>query len=174
MKQLGCFAATVILSIPCLSLAAPARQATTPAKMTQEGMLMLELTGKDFSRESDASLYAQLVSAYEKTDEVGFKARLQSFTSRFPRSPLAGNVYFLAGRFAVDQNNYAEAIRNFSEVEKKYPRSSKVIPAKFAKAMTYKKMNLPEISRSLLLQVVKKYPGSPESFRAQAEMRTLK
>lgn len=174
MKHLRLFAATVILSIPCLSLAAPSKKIENPGKMSKEGMLMLELTGKDFSRESDSSLYAQLVSAYEKNDEIAFKARLQNFNSRFSKSPLAGHVLFLAGRFAVDRNNYAEAIRYFSDVEKKHPRSSKVISAKFAKAMTYKKMNLPEISRSLLSQIVKRYPGSPESFRAQNEMRALK
>lgn len=174
MKHLRHFAATVILSIPLISGAAPSVKAKAPNKMTKEGLLMLELTGKDFSRETDSSLYAHLVSAYEKNDEIAFKARLQSFMSRFPQSPLGGNVYFLAGRFAVDRNNYAEAIRYFSEVEKKYPRSSKVISAKFAKAMTYKKMNLKDISRSLLEQLVKRYPGSPESFRAQAEMRALR
>ncbi|HWU42626.1 MAG TPA: hypothetical protein VN132_04275, partial [Bdellovibrio sp.] len=80
----------------------------------------------------------------------------------------------LAGRLAVDHGNYPEAIRYFSRVEKEYPRSDKITAAKFAKAMTYKKINLGEFAKQALLEVRSQYPGSPESFRADAELKMIK
>ncbi|UXR63147.1 outer membrane protein assembly factor BamD [Bdellovibrio bacteriovorus] len=175
MKQLRLLAATVLLSLP---LASPAKtgEANSKAKnrdMAQEALLV-ELTGKDLSKESDITLYAEMVSAYDGNDEIALKSRLQSLLSRFPQSAYADNALFLAGRMAVDNANYAQAIKYFSQIEKQYPRSNKVAAAKYAKAMTYKRMNLPEFSRKALVEVRSKYPGSPESFRADAELKVLK
>ncbi|MFV3409105.1 tetratricopeptide repeat protein [Bdellovibrio bacteriovorus] len=175
MKQLRLLAATVLLSLPLASFAKPA---TTNAKSSSRDLsqeaLLVELTGKDLSKESDIGLYAEMVSAYQNNDEIAFKSRLQSLLSRYPQSPYADNALFVAGRMAVDNGNYAEAIKYFAQIEKQYPRSNKVAAAKFAKAMTYKKMNLPEFSRKALLDVRSRYPGSPESFRADAELKILK
>lgn len=174
MKQLRLLAATVFLSLP-FAVHAKSSNIGSKSKYTQskEQQLMVELTGKDLSKESDMSLYAEMVSAYEADDEIGFKSRLQSLISRFPQSSYADNALYLAGRLAVNHSNYPEAIRYFSRVEKEYPQSDKVTAATFAKAMTYKKMNLGEFAKRTLTEVRNKYPGSPESFRANAELKML-
>ena len=175
MKQLRLLAATVLLSLPLASTATVVGANSKAKKRdTAQEALLVELTGKDLSKESDITLYAEMVSAYDGNDEIALKSRLQSLLSRFPQSPYADNALFLAGRMAVDNSNYAQAIKYFSQIEKQYPRSNKVAAAKYAKAMTYKKMNLPEFSRKALAEVRAKYPGSPESFRADAELKVLK
>ncbi|QDK38309.1 tol-pal system YbgF family protein [Bdellovibrio sp. NC01] len=174
MKQLRLFAATVFLSLP---LVVNAKSNNTSHKASykeiKEQQLLVELTGKDISKESDMNLYAEMVSAYEADDEIAFKSRMQSLLSRFPSSSYADNALYLAGRLAVNHNNYPEAIRYFGRVEKEYPKSDKVTAATFAKAMTYKKMNLGEFAKRSLVEVRAKYPGSPESFRANAELKML-
>ncbi len=181
MKQLRLLAATVFLSLP---LALHARVGSTTSQSTnmnqkpsykdlKEQQLLVELTGKDVSKESDMKLYAEMVGAFEADDEIAFKSRLQSMMSRFPNSSYADNALYLAGKLAVNHNNYPEAIRFFGRVEKEYPKSDKVTAATFAKAMTYKKMNLGEYAKRSLLEVRSKYPGSPESFRANAELKML-
>ncbi|UOF01652.1 tetratricopeptide repeat protein [Bdellovibrio reynosensis] len=175
MKQLRLLAATVLLSVPMSAFAKnSALSKASPAKDLQQEALLVELTGKDFTKENDINLYAEMVSAYQNDDEIGFKSRLQSLLSRFPQSSYADNALFLAGRMAVDHNNYAEAVKYFTEIEKKYSSSNKVVAAKFAKAMTYKKMNLPNFAMNTLKEVRAKYPGSPESFRADAELKLMK
>jgi TolA-binding protein len=72
---------------------------------------------------------------------------------------------------AVEHSNFPEAIRYFARIEKEYPNSDKAASARFAKAMTYKKMNLPQFAKRSLAEVRAKYPGSPESFRADAELK---
>ncbi|MBV2167319.1 MAG: tetratricopeptide repeat protein [Bdellovibrio sp.] len=175
MKQLRLLAATVLLSVPFGVLAKPTQASSkSSVKDLNQQALLVELTGKDLSKENDIALYAEMVSAYQNDDEIAFKSRLQSLLTRFPQSSYADNALFLAGRMAVDHNNFAEAIKYFAQVEKEYPRSNKVVAAKFAKAMTYKKMNLPEFALRTLKEVRAKYPGSPESFRADVELKMIK
>ncbi|MNJ94616.1 tol-pal system protein YbgF [compost metagenome] len=172
MKQLRLIATTVILSLPFVVQAVTLQKKPNPSILSKEkASLLVELTGKDISKESDMALYAEMLSAYDKNDEIAFKSRLQSLITRFPKSVYADNALFLAGRRALDGGNYPEAVKYFSRVEKEYPRSSRVPAARFAKAMTYKKMNLPTFSRKILAEVRAKYPGSPESFRADSELK---
>lgn len=171
MKQLRRLAATVLLSVPMCVLAKPT---PSSSKDLSPQNLLVELTGKDITKENDITLYAEMVGAYQRDDEIAFKSRLQSMMARFPHSPYADNALFLAGRMAVDHNNYAEAIKHFARIEKEYSHSNKVIAAKFAKAMTYRRMNLPEFAKKALQEVRVKYPGSPESFRADAELKMFK
>lgn len=174
MMQLKRLAATVFITVP-LSVSALAKT-TVPQETlnSREEALLVELSGKDPSKESDMALYAEMVGASERNDEIAFKSRLQSLLARFPQSVYADNALFLAGRMAVDNGNYAQAMKYFSQIEKDYPRSNKVVSAKFAKAMTYKKMNLPEFALPTLKEVRARYPGSPESFRADAELKIIK
>lgn len=171
MKHLRLMATTVLLSLPLAVQAGPTVKKTSPSKLSHQESLLVELTGKDISKESDKTLYAEMMSAYERNDEIAFKSRLQSLLTRFPKSVYADNALFLAGRRALDNGNYPEAVKYFSRVEKEYPHGSKVAAARFSKAMVYKKMNLPEFSRKILAEVRAKYPGSPESFRADSELK---
>jgi TolA-binding protein len=135
--------------------------------------LLIELTGKDENAMSDVDLYAEIVAAYQGQDEVGLKSRVQKFMSRHPKSPFADNALYLSGRQSLDSRNYPEALRAFSQVVKEYPRSNRVVAAQFAKAQAYKKMQLQSQARKVFREIMQKYPGSPESFRSDNEMRLL-
>lgn len=175
MKQLRRIAATVLL---CFCGGAYAKPHVTSKKPIMDELssqsLLIELTGKDITKENDISLYAEMVSAYQDGNKKIFQSRLEALIKRFPQSSYADNALYLAGRMAVDNKNYADAIKYFARIEKDYPRSNKIVAAKFAKAMTYKKMNLPEFAMRALQEVRSRYVGSPESFRADAELKIMK
>lgn len=164
----------IIALISC-TLSASAFAATTPAtsKQKKDQALLVELTGQDISKESDATLYAEMVGASRNNDEIGFKSRLQALLTNHPQSIYADSALFLAGRQAIDHGNYAEAIRYFGRIEKEYPHGKRAVSAQFAKAMVYKKINLPQIAKQVLQSVKAKYPGSPESFRAENEIKLI-
>lgn len=168
MKQIANALMMVFVSLPLWAEAVGLRN--TPSKKA----LLIELTGKDSSSLSAAALYAEIVSAYQADDEVGLKSRLQSLATRYSQSEYMDNALYLAGRMAMDHRNYAEAIKQFGKIHQQYPNGDKVAAADFAKGMTYKKMNLPQLAQQVLLAVKKKYPGSPESFRAENEIKILK
>jgi TolA-binding protein len=174
MKQLGRLASTFIV---CFSLGAAAKSMRSDTQSASKGIssqsLLVELTGQDVTKEDDLTMYSQMVNSFQKDDEIGLKSRLQSLLQRFPQSIYSDNALYLAGRMAVDHKDYAEAIKFFSQIERDYPKSNKVTAAKFAKAMTYKAMNLPELSTQVLNEVRSNYVGSPESFRANAELKII-
>lgn len=149
------------------------KSALRPKDKRADDALMIELTGQDQSSMTDVELYSELVAAYQARDEIGFKSRLQKFMSRHSKSPFADNALYLAGRMALESKAYGEAIKYFQRVTTEYPRSNRVVSAQFAKAMAYKKMNLESQARKVFREIMQKYPGSPESFRADGEMRLL-
>lgn len=144
-----------------------------PSEADKRQALLIELTGKDDTKMSDVDLYAEIVAAYQSRDEMGVVGRVPIFLNKHPKSPFADNVLYLAGRQALDRKNYAESIKYFQRLMTDYPNSNRVVSAQFAKAMAYKKMNLEPQARKVLRDIMKKYPGSPESFRADSEMRLL-
>lgn len=174
MKQLSLIAATVLLSLPFWAEAKIPAANMQNSKAVKQQNLLVELTGQDISKENDMTLYAEMVSAFQREDEIAFKSRLQALLSRFPKSIYADNALFLAGRMAVANRNYPEAVRYFARIENEYPKSNKVAAARFAKAMTYKKMNLPEFAKKNFIEIRKKYAGSPESFRSDGELKLTK
>ncbi|HEY8269998.1 MAG TPA: tetratricopeptide repeat protein, partial [Pseudobdellovibrionaceae bacterium] len=97
-----------------------------------------------------------------------------TFITRFPSSPYADNVLYLAGRRAFSAKNYAEAIKYYQKVITQYSRSNKAVAAKFAKAVTYKKMNLEPQAEGVLNDLRRRYPGSPEAFRAENELKLMR
>lgn len=170
MRQYFILTVTFVLSLSTVQALAAKKAHSALSKEA----LMIELTGKDPSKVKEADLYGEIFSAYKAGDEIGFKSRLQTFMTRFPTSPYADNVLYLAGRMAFGNKNYAEAIRYYQKVITQYPRSNKVVAAKFAKGVAYKKMNLAPQAKNVLTDLRKKYPGSPEAFRAENELKIMR
>jgi TolA-binding protein len=167
MKQMICALAMVLVSLPLMA------KAGTDKSMSKEALLV-ELTGKDISKENDVALYSEIVGAYQADDEVGLKSRTQNLLNRFPHSNYADNALYLVGRMAMDHKNYGEALKYFSKVLQDYPNGNKAVSAEFAKGIAYERMKLPKFAKDVLNEVQKKYPGSPESFRAENELKLIK
>ena len=161
---------TTVLGILIFSTAGIA----APQKSLNRDDLMAELTGKSVAKMSDSGLYAEIVSAYQAQDSLALQARLQTLLKRYPQSEYADNALYLAGRNAMEHKNYAGALKYFSKVKELYPNGNKVVSSQFAKAMTYRKMNLNSLAKDVLVTVKKKYPGSPEAFRADGEIKQLR
>ncbi|MBX2989051.1 MAG: tetratricopeptide repeat protein [Bdellovibrionaceae bacterium] len=161
----------VLFSFPLMVAAKPSKSQKNDV-LSREA-LVIELTGKDESKMSDIDLYAEIAAAYQGQDAVGLRRTLKTFLARHPKSSFADNALYLAGRQSLERREYAEALRYFQRLINDYPRSNRVVAAQFAKAMAYKKMHLEAEARKAFRDVIQKYPGSPESFRADSEMRLL-
>jgi TolA-binding protein len=170
MRQYFILTVTFVLSLSTVNALAAKNTKNTLSKEN----LMIELTGKDPSKVSESALYAEIFNAYRSNDEIGFKSRMQTFMTRFSASSYADNVLYLAGRLAFDSKNYAEAIKYYQKVITQFPRSNKVVAAKYAKGIAYKKMNLEPQAKGVFSDLRKKYPGSPEAFRAENELKLMR
>lgn len=144
------------------------------AQMKQAQTQKIELLSPAVSQLGEKQLYEEIVSKYDENQEFGFFSRAQNFMSRFPKSPLADEVLYLSGMMHLNQKRFAKAIQDFGRIQKQYPRSNRAVAAQFAKAMAYRRMNLPELAQRNLIELRKRYPGSPESFRAEAELKMFR
>lgn len=167
------FAATMTSVLTCQALAAGTKAAKAAKDEFSKEALMIELTGKDDNALNDVDLYSEIVAAYQSQDEIGFKSRMQKFLSKFPKSPFADNTLYLAGVMALENKNYPEALKYLGRLSSEYPRSNRMVAGQFAKAMAYKRMHLDPEAKKVFGEIMQKYPGSPESFRADTEIRLM-
>lgn len=173
--QRGLFLIFVVSGIALTNVAsAVIRKTEDQVKRKAKDALILELTGKDTSKQSDIELYAELIEANQNDDDIAFKGRFQKMLVHFKNSAFTDNALYLAARRALDQKDFANAVRYLGRIEKEFPQSNKVVSAKFLKAHCYKSMNLIDQARAAFTDVRGKFPGSPESFRAATELKVLK
>lgn len=125
------------------------------------------------TNKSDKELYAELLGSYDRNNEIAFFSRLQAFQGQYAKSPLADDALYLAGLMSLSNKNYGPALRYFNTVLKKHPMSNRASASMFAKGVALKKMNLTDESRRTFALVRKTYPGSPESLRAETELKLL-
>lgn len=138
-------------------------------KITVEPIQMPKATTKL----SDRDLYAELLKAYDLNNEISFFSKYQAFMSNYSDSALADDAIYLAGLMSLANRNYGPSLKYFNAILNKYSMSNKASSALYAKAVALKKMNLTEEAGQSFFMVMKKYPGSPEAMRAEAEMKIL-
>jgi TolA-binding protein len=136
--------------------------------------LLVELTGKDFSKSSEETLYAELVTCYQTNDSIGFQSRLQNLLTRFPKGLYVDNALYLSGQKYLEEKKYSLALKQFAIVTSQFASSNKAVSAQFAKAFTYKQMNLDSFASKNFQEVIKKFPGSPEAYRAENELKLMR
>ncbi|MCC7403567.1 MAG: tetratricopeptide repeat protein [Bdellovibrionales bacterium] len=128
---------------------------------------------KDYAKLSEKDLYAKVVGSYRSRDRASLEAALELMSKRYPASVHMDNALYLSAMSLVQSKSFTPAIGILEEVIQKYPKGNKRVSALFAKGVVYKRLNLLPQSRRVLSQVIKEYPGSPESQRATLELRLL-
>lgn len=124
--------------------------------------------------EGEKMVYSKLLSSYQRQDLFDVIKQQEILAKSFPRSVYVDQALYLRGYLELKKERYSEALKAFSKIDQKRPLSTKRPEALFAMAMTYKKLDLPKISDSVLKRLQKSYPGSPESRRATLERRLLR
>lgn len=142
--------------------------------MAESDRLYFELSGEKFENLSSQQIYDLASEKYRSNDLKALEAYTNLLVSKYPRSRFADNALYLQGMLAFSIKSYAKSLESFQKIIQQYPNSNKVVSALFAKGILYKKMNLNSESESVLSSVKSKFPGSPESLRADAEIKILK
>ncbi len=135
--------------------------------------LKAELTGRDLYKMNDDQLYTDILSQYQKGDTASMKRALNLMLKKYKQSIHADNAIYLVGYSALEKNRFAEGLAYFQLLLKMYPQSNKAVSAEFAKGIAYRNMRLPSLAQKTFLKVRKHYPGSPESFRSENELKLM-
>ncbi len=158
-----------LLFLSIISFAAP----TTLRQINREIDLKAELTGKNLNKMNDDQLYAEILAQYQRGDTIVMKRALKILTQKYSNSPHADNALYITGYSALEKNRFAESLHYFEQLLKNYPGSNKAVSAEFAKGLAYRNMKLMSLAQKTFFKVRKKYPGSPESYRAENELKLL-
>jgi len=135
---------------------------TTPAPLFAKG------------NESESVLYQDVTVHYQSNDLFGFQNRARSYLKRFPTAEHRDDVLYMVGVMALAEHHYGEALANLSRILQDHPEGRKAPAALFAKGIVLQRMNLKGESKQALNSVLTKFPGSPESMRAQAELKMMR
>ncbi|MEY4616099.1 MAG: hypothetical protein RJB66_1059 [Pseudomonadota bacterium] len=144
-----------------------------PIELTDKEKLFFELAGEKVEGLSELQVYQRAVERSKQSDSAALNAYSSLLLKRFPNSIYCDNVIYLQGMLAFNQKNYGPSLNLFQKIIDRYPQSNKAVSALFAKGIVFRKMNLEKEAVKVLAQVMNKYPGSPESERAQVELKLI-
>ena len=97
-----------------------------------------------------------------------------AFILRFPDDPRAPRAYLEVGRSFALERQFPRAAAEFQRVLDVYPRSPEVPEAMWQLSMAFVELRFCTDARSLLGDLVKRYPKSSPATHAQKEMKTIK
>ncbi len=123
---------------------------------------------------TEKEAYAELLAAEQKQDLPSARGLVELFRRKFATSIFADDALYVLGVMELKQNNFGPAVRVFNEVLTRYPLSQRASASLFAKGVAFKKMNLPQFAKPNFELVKKKFAGSPEAFKAGAELKLIK
>ena len=97
-----------------------------------------------------------------------------AFVLRFPDDARAPRAYLEVGRSFALERQFPRAAAEFQRVLDMYPRSPEVPEAMWQLSMAFVELRFCTDARSLLRDLVKRYPKSSPATQAQKEMKTIK
>jgi len=98
----------------------------------------------------------------------------RAFILRFPDDPRAPRAYLEIGGTFASERQFPRAAGEFQRVLDLYPRSPEVPEAMWQLSKAFLGLHFCTDARSLLSDLVKRYPGSSPATHAQAEIKTIK
>ena len=125
--------------------------------------------------ESDAIKrdYENARRALEKKDYKGAIVRFKDFLKKHPKSKLANNAQYWIGESHYALKEFDQAIIEFDAVRRKYPDGDKVPAALLKQGFSFAELGEKVNARLVFLELVEKYPQSPEAARAKQRLKAL-
>lgn len=128
---------------------------------------------EEYEKMGEDDLYAKVIESFRSKDKTALSASAELIRRKFPSSLHVDNSIYFMALLDMQNNSFVPALRKFESVIQDFPAGNKRVSALFAKAILYKKLNLVDQSQTVLNQVIREYPGSPESQRSVIELKLL-
>jgi tol-pal system protein YbgF len=101
------------------------------------------------------------------------RQEFSDYLKNFPTNELASNAQFYLGEIAYAQGNYQDALAQYEIVMSNYPKSFKLAAAMLKKGFAEVELGMKSSGIRDLRELVRHFPGSDESRRAQAKLKEL-
>jgi TolA-binding protein len=122
---------------------------------------------------SEKAIFEKFSESYQRGNKADYKKALRLLSKNYPNSKYFPDVYLLTAKSSVAKGKHKTALKAYNSVIKKYPKSDKVPAAMLGKAMIYKDLKLQKQASALLVDIQKRYPNTPEAYRASLQAKLL-
>ncbi len=95
------------------------------------------------------------------------------YIRNFPSNDLASNAQFYLGEVSYAQGSFKDAINDYDAVLTNYPHSFKLSDSLLKKGMAEQELGMKTAAARDFRDVVRRFPGSDASRRAQAKLREM-
>ncbi len=117
--------------------------------------------------------YKKAYDLYAKGDLEGARGGFQKFLESHGKSKLAENAHFWLGECFYSEKKFDEAILEYDEVIKRFPKGSKVPDALFRQGMAFLEMKDTVNAKLILKEVIKRFPKSDQATRARKKLKEI-
>jgi tol-pal system protein YbgF len=112
-------------------------------------------------------LYRQIYLDFNRREYGLALDESQHFLDEYPDDPLAEEVLFIRGQCLMEQNNYLDALKEFSTLLQRYPRGKRAPGALLRMAISYDTLGQKEVAAGVARRLIKEYPRSEEATAAE-------
>jgi tol-pal system protein YbgF len=123
------------------------------------------------AQQTPEALYQQGYDAIKSGDTAKGRETLSKFLDAYPKEKLAANAHYWIAESYYSDKNFDQAILEFQEVIKNYPRSDKVPAAMLKQGMSFREMGDAKSAAYVYKKLIEQYPKSEEAKSAREKLR---
>lgn len=120
------------------------------------------------------ALYLKGLESFKTGDMPSARTQLTSFIEKNPSHDLVPNARYWIGETYYGEKNYEQAILEFQEVVKQYPKKEKAPAAMLKQALSFKALKDLKSTQYLLKRLIGDYPKSDEAKKAKVLLKEVK
>lgn len=135
---------------------------------------MAEPQSRDKPNLKEQELYKMAKEKFDQRDYRGAREGFQTMMRTYPDSTKADNAQFWLGEIYYREKAYKKAILAYQDVIEKYPHGNKIRAAILKQGFAFINLDDEIHARSLLKELIKKYPGSREASIAAKRLKAFK
>jgi len=113
------------------------------------------------------ALYLKGLETFKTGDMPGSRNLLTQFVEKNPNHELVPNARYWIGETYYGEKNYEQAILEFQEVVKQYPKKEKAPASMLKQALSFKALKDVKSTQYLLKRLTTDYPKSEEAKKAK-------
>ena len=134
-----------------------------------------ESLGDKTSAEADPikNEYEDILRLIDKKDYRPAISRFREFMKRNPNSELSDNAQYWIGECHYALKEFDQAILEFDQVRRKYPKGDKVPAALLKQGFAFAELGDKLDARLILQELIDRYPLSAEATRAKEKLKSL-
>ncbi len=118
------------------------------------------------------NLYERAMGAFRDKKYDDAQRMFEEFTTTFKKHALVPDALAWRGDSLFQMNKYAEAVLVYDEVRSKFPKSNRVQPAMLKEGICLYKLGKKEAGKHLLLDLIKRFPSTPQAKAASNYINT--